>query len=65
MIIGVPRETKAYEYRIAMLPVGADLLVRDGNTVLIEKGAGMAMIAGTAVPEMSNHVTQRERKDRN
>jgi len=41
MIIGVPKEIKADEYRVAMLPVGAELLTKDGNTVLIELGAGL------------------------
>ncbi|MBT8041679.1 MAG: alanine dehydrogenase [Pontiella sp.] len=41
MIIGVPREVKSDEYRIAMLPVGAQLLIADGHTVLIEKDAGL------------------------
>ena len=36
MIIGVPKETKTDEYRIGLLAVGADLLTRDGHTVLIE-----------------------------
>jgi len=40
MIIGVPKEIKKDEYRVALLPVGADLLTRDGHTVLIEKEAG-------------------------
>ena len=40
MIIGVPRETKDDEYRVALLPVGAELLVRDGHRVLVERGAG-------------------------
>ncbi len=40
MIIGIPREIKKDEYRVALLPVGAQLLVEDGHTVLIEKGAG-------------------------
>jgi alanine dehydrogenase len=40
MIIGVPRETKDDEYRVALLPVGAELLARDGHTVLAERGAG-------------------------
>lgn len=40
MIVGVPREIKAEEYRVAMLPVGAQLLTEDGHRVLIEKGAG-------------------------
>jgi len=42
MIIGVPKETKADEYRVAMLPVGAQLLAQDGHTVLIEHDAGLA-----------------------
>lgn len=42
MIIGIPSEVKKDEYRIAMLPVGAQLLVQDGHNVLIENGAGLA-----------------------
>jgi len=41
MIIGIPREVKKDEYRVAMLPVGAQLLVQDGHQVLIEKDAGL------------------------
>lgn len=41
MIIGVPKEVKLDEYRVAMLPVGAEELVRAGQAVLIEKGAGL------------------------
>jgi alanine dehydrogenase len=41
MIIGIPKEIKADEYRVAVLPVGAELLTRDGHTVLIERGAGI------------------------
>src|SRR4051812_14539664 len=41
MIIGVPREIKSDEYRVAMLPVGVDLLVQAGHQVLVEHGAGM------------------------
>lgn len=40
MIVGVPRETKADEYRVAVLPVGAHLLTEDGHQILIERGAG-------------------------
>ncbi|MBM4143259.1 MAG: alanine dehydrogenase [Lentisphaerae bacterium] len=42
MIIGVPREIKADEYRVALLPVGAELLKAEGHTVLVEKDAGLA-----------------------
>jgi len=41
MIVGVPRETKRHEYRVGMLPVGVEELMRAGHTVLIERGAGL------------------------
>jgi len=40
MIVGVPKEIKAEEYRVAMLPVGAEELTSAGHQVLIEAGAG-------------------------
>jgi alanine dehydrogenase len=40
MIVGVPREVKADEYRVAMLPVGVEELTNAGHPVLIESGAG-------------------------
>ncbi len=40
MKIGVPREVKADEYRVAMLPVGVDLLTRAGHKVFVEAEAG-------------------------
>lgn len=40
MIVGVPKETKLDEYRVGLLPVGAEELTRAGHTVLIESGAG-------------------------
>src|SRR5215210_5259175 len=40
MIVGVPREVKEDEYRVAMLPVGAEELSILGHTILIESGAG-------------------------
>ena len=41
MIVGVPREIKSDEYRVAMLPVGAEELTQAGHTVLVEAGAGL------------------------
>jgi alanine dehydrogenase len=41
MIIGVPREIKLDEYRVALLPVGAEELVRAGHRVIVEAGAGL------------------------
>jgi alanine dehydrogenase len=41
MIIGVPKEVKLDEYRVAMLPVGVEELTRRGHTVLVEHNAGV------------------------
>lgn len=41
MIVGVPREIKPDEYRVAMLPSGVEELVRNRHRVLIERGAGL------------------------
>jgi alanine dehydrogenase len=40
MIIGVPKEIKTNENRIALVPAGAEALVADGHTVLVEQGGG-------------------------
>jgi len=40
MIIGVPKEIKKQEYRVALTPAGADALVRAGHRVMVENGAG-------------------------
>lgn len=41
MIIGVPKEIKPEENRIAIVPGGVETLVQKGHKVLIEKGAGV------------------------
>lgn len=41
MIVGVPKEIKPGENRIAMVPAGADALVKNGHRVLVEKNAGL------------------------
>jgi alanine dehydrogenase len=40
MIVGVPKEVKTDEYRVAMIPVGVEELSRTNHRVLIETGAG-------------------------
>ncbi len=40
MKVGVVRETKTDEFRVAMTPAGVHDLVEDGHTVLVETGAG-------------------------
>lgn len=41
MIIGVPKEVKSDEYRVAMLPVGVEELTQRGHRVLLQRGAGV------------------------
>lgn len=47
MIVGVPKEVKSDEYRVAMLPVGVEELTKAGHRVLIERGAGL----GSGIPD--------------
>jgi alanine dehydrogenase len=41
MIVGVPKEVKRDEYRVGILPVGVEELVRAGHQVLVERGSGI------------------------
>jgi alanine dehydrogenase len=41
MVIGVPKEIKEQEQRVALLPSAANQLVRRGHSVLLEKNAGV------------------------
>jgi alanine dehydrogenase len=47
VIVGVPREIKAEENRVALTPSGAGALVAHGHTVLVEHGAG----EGSSLPD--------------
>ena len=40
MIVGVPKEIKNQEYRVALVPAGVHSLVADGHIVIIEQSAG-------------------------
>jgi alanine dehydrogenase len=40
MIVGVPKEIKDHEYRVAATPAGVDLLAGEACPVLVESGAG-------------------------
>ncbi|MCU0783336.1 MAG: alanine dehydrogenase [Verrucomicrobia bacterium] len=48
MIIGVPREIKEQEYRVALLPSAAYQLIKRDHTVVVERGAG----AGAGFPDL-------------
>ena len=41
MIIGIPKEVKADEYRVSLTPDKVDLLVKSGHPVVVEAGAGV------------------------
>jgi alanine dehydrogenase len=47
VIVGIPKEVKDTEYRVAVTPEGVRELTRAGHRVLIQKGAG----DGSSVPE--------------
>ncbi len=40
VVIGVPKEVKSHEYRVAVTPDGVRKLVRDGHRVLVGRSAG-------------------------
>jgi alanine dehydrogenase len=41
MIIGILKEIKAEENRVCMTPAGAEVMIQNGHTVLVENEAGM------------------------
>jgi alanine dehydrogenase len=47
MRVGVPREVKNREYRVALTPAGVTELVRAGHQVLVEQAAG----EGSSIPD--------------
>ena len=59
MLVGVPKEIKVHESRVALTPEGAAELVRAGHRVVIEKSAGLGsaltdadyMAAGATIEE--------------
>ena len=53
MIVGVPKEVKTDEYRVAMLPVGVEELTRRKHRVLIQAGAGQG--SGIGDDQFSAH----------
>ncbi|GLY24243.1 alanine dehydrogenase [Micromonospora sp. NBRC 101691] len=41
MKVGIPREVKNHEYRVAITPAGVNEFTRSGHQVLVESGAGV------------------------
>ncbi|MGM0428214.1 MAG: alanine dehydrogenase [Thermodesulfobacteriota bacterium] len=42
MIVGILKEIKAEENRVAMTPAGVEVMKQNGHKILVEKGAGVA-----------------------
>jgi alanine dehydrogenase len=67
MIIGIPKEIKNNEYRVGIIPVGVETLVRAGHEVIIETQAGVGsgiedeqyIKAGAKIVRRSNDVFER------
>lgn len=41
MLIGIPKEIKVQEYRVAITPAGVETLTEAGHQVIMERGAGI------------------------
>ena len=63
MIVGVPKEIKTAEHRVALVPAGVESLVGDGHSVIVEQGAGLGSgfadeayraAGGTVVPKAAD-----------
>jgi alanine dehydrogenase len=67
MLIGVPKEIKTNENRVALAPAGAEALISQGHTVLMEQGAGIGsgfadetyVAAGAQILATADEVWQR------
>src|SRR5258705_7342438 len=69
MKVGVPKEIKADEYRVGMMPVGAETLTKAGHQVFVETQAGVASgfsdemynsAGGTILPKIEDVFAQAE-----
>lgn len=62
MIIGVPRERKVQEYRVALTPQAVRYLTDHGQRVLLEKGAGLGSgISDQEFKKAGGHIVPSEK----
>ncbi|QPJ66283.1 MAG: alanine dehydrogenase [Candidatus Nitrohelix vancouverensis] len=61
MIIGVPKEIKVHEYRVALTPAGVHDLIRQGHQVLVQSDAG----EGSGIEDADFEAEGAEIADRN
>ena len=62
MIIGIPKEIKNNENRVALTPAGAFALTKAGHCVLVEKGAAAAAVLKMRNIHRQERVSARWRK---
>jgi alanine dehydrogenase len=48
MYIGIPKESRPFEYRVGLSPAGVEILTQDGHQVFVEHGAGVTAGFGDA-----------------
>jgi len=63
MIIGVPKEIKGQEYRVALLPSAAYQLIKRGHKVVVEHNAGAGIGYGDADYESAGATIMKEHAD--
>ncbi|MBW2193633.1 MAG: alanine dehydrogenase, partial [Deltaproteobacteria bacterium] len=64
MIVGIPKEIKAEENRVAVTPVGVEIMKQNGHKILVEKDAGAGSgfedlayaEAGAEIVDSSKHI---------
>ena len=66
MIVGVPREIKVQEYRVALTPEGVAEFIKNGHSVIVENNAGIGssisnesyVAAGATIIESADQLWQ-------
>ena len=41
MYIGIPKESRVFEYRVGLSPAGVDILSQNGHQIFVEHDAGV------------------------
>lgn len=47
MMIGLPKEIKKQEYRVALTPAGCEMVVQQGQRVIVQRGQAKAAASPT------------------
>ncbi|ALA52065.1 alanine dehydrogenase [Shouchella clausii] len=63
MIIGIPKEIKSYENRVAITPAGVDALVGSGHRIVVEAAAGIGSGFTDEEYEKAGAIIEKNAKD--